>query len=153
MPTIGGIEMLVIAVVAIVVVGPKDLPKLMRGVGSFVSRVRAMASEFQESVNDLAREAELEDLRREMADLRAKNIVTETRREIEDAVSPVTGETVPKAQAQAQEKAPGPSLSDAARDPAPSGDPGPSGDHGPFDPPSRLAGTAEAGTSKEAAKG
>ena len=52
MPSIGGIEMLIIAIVAIVVVGPKDLPKLLRGFGNFTRQIRSMAGDFQNSIDD-----------------------------------------------------------------------------------------------------
>ncbi|MFN5083777.1 MAG: Sec-independent protein translocase protein TatB, partial [Brevundimonas sp.] len=48
-PGIGGFELLVIGLVALIVVGPKDLPLLMRKVGRVMARARAMASEFRAS--------------------------------------------------------------------------------------------------------
>ena len=54
--------MLVIAVVALVVVGPKDLPKVIRGVAAMVGKARAMASEFRAGVNEFVRESELAEL-------------------------------------------------------------------------------------------
>jgi sec-independent protein translocase protein TatB len=62
---IGWSEMLLIAVVAILVIGPKDLPKTMRMVGQWVGRARRVAREFKDSVDDMVRESELEELRRE----------------------------------------------------------------------------------------
>ncbi len=64
---IGWTEMLVIAVVAIVVVGPKDLPRLMRTVGGYVTKVRRVAGDFQKQLNDAVRESELDDIRKEVA--------------------------------------------------------------------------------------
>lgn len=69
-PGIGGFEILVIGIVALLVVGPKDLPLLMRRVGQFVGKARAMANEFRASFDDLARESELEELRKEVKALR-----------------------------------------------------------------------------------
>ncbi len=69
-PGIGGFEILVIGIVALLVVGPKDLPLLMRRVGQFVAKARAMANEFRASFDDLARESELEELRKEVKALR-----------------------------------------------------------------------------------
>ena len=51
-------------------VGPKDLPVLMRKVGQFMARIRAMAAEFRASFDELARQSELDELRREVAQLR-----------------------------------------------------------------------------------
>lgn len=68
---IGWIELVVIAALAIIVVGPKDLPRMMRVVGHYVGQARAMAREFQRSFDEMARESELEDLKKEMAELRS----------------------------------------------------------------------------------
>jgi sec-independent protein translocase protein TatB len=59
-------ELLLIAVVAVVVVGPKDLPRLMRTIGQWMGRARAMADQFRRSFDDIARQSELEDLRAEV---------------------------------------------------------------------------------------
>ena len=55
--------MLVLMVITIVVVGPKDLPKVVRAMGHWMGKVRAMAGDFRASLDQLAREAELEELR------------------------------------------------------------------------------------------
>gem|GEM_PF-1457885 len=60
---IGMSEILVIAVVAIVVVGPKDLPKLLRTVGKTISGVKRMAGDFQQQFNDAIEESDLADLK------------------------------------------------------------------------------------------
>src|SRR5262245_34649175 len=62
-------ELLVIVVVAVVVVGPKDLPKMMRTVGQWAGRARAMADQFRRSFDDMARQSELDELRREVQKL------------------------------------------------------------------------------------
>jgi sec-independent protein translocase protein TatB len=74
-PDIGWIELLVIASLAIIVVGPKDLPKLMRTLGNWVGKARAMAREFQKSFDDIAREAELDELRAQVDALKQANPV------------------------------------------------------------------------------
>src|SRR5258708_12064820 len=56
-------ELAVIAVVALVVIGPKDLPRVMRTVGIWVGKARAIAREFQGSLDQMMREAELEEMR------------------------------------------------------------------------------------------
>lgn len=71
---IGWSELLVLAAIAIIFVGPKDLPRMMRTVGQYVSKARAMAREFQSSFEDLARETELEELRKEVTGLRNQAI-------------------------------------------------------------------------------
>jgi len=69
-PGVGGGELVVIAIVALVVVGPKDLPKLLRELGKFVGKMRRMADEFRQSFDDMARQSELDDLRKEVEALR-----------------------------------------------------------------------------------
>lgn len=63
-------EILVIAVVAILVVGPKDLPRLMKGIGEWVAKARRMASHFQAGVDEMIRQAELEHLRKDLNTIR-----------------------------------------------------------------------------------
>ncbi|MFK4056714.1 Sec-independent protein translocase protein TatB [Brevundimonas sp. NPDC046655] len=70
-PGIGGFEILVIGLVALLVVGPKDLPMLMRKVGQFVAKARGMANEFRASFDEMARQSELDDLRKEVEALRS----------------------------------------------------------------------------------
>ena len=64
------LEFLLAAVVALVVVGPKDLPVLMRKLGQFIGRVRAMAAEFRASFDEMARQSELDELRKEVEAMR-----------------------------------------------------------------------------------
>lgn len=70
-PGVGGFEILVIGLVALLVVGPKDLPMLMRKVGQFVGKARGMANEFRASFDEMARQSELDDLRKEVEALRS----------------------------------------------------------------------------------
>ena len=63
---IGWSEMAVILVVALVVIGPKDLPKVARQLGKWSGKARSMAREFQRSLEDMAREAELDDIKNEL---------------------------------------------------------------------------------------
>ncbi|HVV92637.1 MAG TPA: Sec-independent protein translocase protein TatB [Hyphomicrobiales bacterium] len=74
---IGWSELLLIAVVAVVVIGPKDLPVALRSLGRTIRGIRRMASDFQSQFNEALREAELDDLRREVSELRdtARGIV------------------------------------------------------------------------------
>ncbi|MCB1475459.1 MAG: twin-arginine translocase subunit TatB [Rhodobiaceae bacterium] len=67
---IGWSEMLVIAVVLIVVVGPSDLPRVLRSFGKYAGQLRRMAGDFQRQVNDAMREAELDDVRRDIESVR-----------------------------------------------------------------------------------
>jgi len=69
-PGIGGLEILVIGIVALLVVGPRDLPLLMRKIGKVMARARAMANEFRSSFDEMARQSELDELRKEVQALR-----------------------------------------------------------------------------------
>lgn len=64
-------EFLIVGAVALMVVGPKDLPILMRKVGRFVAHMRALANEFRASFDDMARQSELDELRREVDAMRS----------------------------------------------------------------------------------
>lgn len=66
---IGWSELVVIAVVALVVIGPKELPMVLKTVGGWLARARAMAREFQSGVDDILREAEVEKYRKQAEDL------------------------------------------------------------------------------------
>lgn len=70
LPDIGGTELLVIAAVALIVVGPKDLPVLLRKLGQMVAKVRGMANEFRASFDEMARQSELDELRKEVQAMR-----------------------------------------------------------------------------------
>jgi sec-independent protein translocase protein TatB len=70
LPEIGASELLVIAVVALIVVGPKDLPVLLRRVGQFFNKLRGMAAEFRASFDEMARQSELDELRKEVEAMR-----------------------------------------------------------------------------------
>jgi sec-independent protein translocase protein TatB len=66
---IGWTELVLIAVVAIVVIGPKDLPRAMRAVGKWSGKMRRMAREFQNQFNEAIRESELDEVRKEVASI------------------------------------------------------------------------------------
>ncbi len=55
-------ELLIIALVALVVIGPKDLPRTLRYVGNWVGKARRVASQFRASFDDMVRESELQEL-------------------------------------------------------------------------------------------
>jgi sec-independent protein translocase protein TatB len=69
-PGIGGLEYLVIAAVALIVVGPERLPVMLRQLGKWVAKMRGMANEFRASFDEMARQSELDDLRKEVEALR-----------------------------------------------------------------------------------
>jgi sec-independent protein translocase protein TatB len=75
-PEIGTSEVLIIAAIALIVVGPKDLPVLLRKFGQFVGRMRSMASDFRASFEDMARQSELDELRKEVEAMRSAAATT-----------------------------------------------------------------------------
>ena len=85
---IGWDEMALIAAVSLVVIGPKDLPTVMRQVGRWTRKAREMASDFQRGVDDMMRESEVDDIKKQIAKVATPNLL---RQEIDKAVDP-TGE-------------------------------------------------------------
>ena len=69
---IGYTELLVIAIVALVVIGPKDLPRVMRTVGQWVGRARGMARHFRSGIDTMMREAELEEMEKKWREENAR---------------------------------------------------------------------------------
>jgi sec-independent protein translocase protein TatB len=67
----------IMLIVALVVVGPKDLPRLMNMAGKWAGKARAMASEFRRSFDEMARESELAELRKEIEELKKNNPVND----------------------------------------------------------------------------
>lgn len=60
---LGWSELLIIGVAALIVVGPKDLPRMLRTLGQYAGRARGIAREFQRSMDDAARQADIEELK------------------------------------------------------------------------------------------
>lgn len=80
---IGWSEILIIAVVAILVVGPKDLPRLLRQVGNFVGKIKRTANEFKSQFDEAIRDSELDELKSEVSDM---NPLTDIRDELENSI-------------------------------------------------------------------
>ena len=110
LPGIGFQELFFIAVIALVVVGPKDLPKMMHQLGKFVAKGKALAGEFQAAFNDIARQAELDELRKEIEELKRVDEVQEAVDEMRDFERDVNSQVM-------REEA---ALKDGADKPAPS---------------------------------
>lgn len=66
---IGWSELMLIGIVALIVIGPKELPSVLRTVGRTVTKVRRMAGEFQGQFQEALREADLADMRKEISDV------------------------------------------------------------------------------------
>ena len=92
-------EVMLIGGVALIVIGPKDLPKALRTLGQVTTKVRRMAGEFQHQFNEAIREAELEEVRRDVEGVKRTvdaarptfNPVDTIRNEIRSAVEGRTG--------------------------------------------------------------
>ena len=87
---LGWSELLLIAVIALVVVGPRDLPRMMRTAGQYMAKARKVAREFQATFDELAKETEVEELRREVASLKSQATapLTEMRKDLDKAMQP-----------------------------------------------------------------
>lgn len=71
---IGWMEMAIIALVALVVIGPKDLPKAMRSVAKWVRKARSLSREFQSGLDEMMREAELDEAKKSIESVRRYNV-------------------------------------------------------------------------------
>ncbi|MCW5723913.1 MAG: Sec-independent protein translocase protein TatB [Maricaulaceae bacterium] len=84
-PGIGAPELIVLLVLALVVLGPKELPLLARRIGRMLGQARLMAKEFQRSFDEMGREAEMDELRKEIEALKKASPVEDLRREVDAA--------------------------------------------------------------------
>jgi sec-independent protein translocase protein TatB len=87
---VGWSEFLLIGIVALIVIGPKELPGALRTLGQWMGKLRRMASEFQGQFQEAMREAELADLKKQVDDMTSQaqsyanfDPVSEVRRELE----------------------------------------------------------------------
>ena len=80
---IGGWEFLVVAFVLVMVVGPKELPKMLRGFTRVMRQVRSMAAEFSRNMQNMADDAELGDLKGTLEDVKRGNLAG-----VADAIDP-----------------------------------------------------------------
>jgi sec-independent protein translocase protein TatB len=98
---IGWSELLVIAVVAIVVVGPKDLPRLMRSFGHYAGKLRRAASDFQSQFEEAMRESEIDEVRKAIDSVRENTPSVDLKAPIDKPVmlpKPTPQPSVPNAQ-------------------------------------------------------
>lgn len=86
---IGWTEILVIAVVAIIVVGPKDLPGMLRSLGQYAGKMKRTAAEFRSQFDDVLRDSELDELRSSVSDLGDMNPVNQIRDSVTEALNPL----------------------------------------------------------------
>lgn len=88
---LGWSKLIIIAMVAIVVVGPKDLPSLLRTIGKFVGQIRRQADEFRRQFDEAMRDTELDQIRRDVAEIKrsAHESVQEIGRAAEEGMKPL----------------------------------------------------------------
>ena len=83
---IGWQELFIVAVITILVVGPKELPRVLKTVVAGVRKVRGLANDFQRGIDELARETELDDIRKDLE--KAADIDLDLERELEETIDP-----------------------------------------------------------------
>ena len=92
-------KLVIIGVVALLVIGPKDLPMVLRTVGQWMTKIRRMASEFQGQFQDAMREAEMADLKKQFDDtttaVKSAFDTTDIKNEMEKLIGDPTGVTTP----------------------------------------------------------
>ena len=96
LPQVGFQEFLLLAIVALVIIGPEDLPIMMRKMGQWVGKMRAMAREFQSAFDDIAKQAELDELRKEIQDLKRENAFKEAADELKAVEADINAEVMRK---------------------------------------------------------
>ena len=129
---IGWSELVVIGVVALIAIGPKELPGVLRMVGQWMGKSLRMAAEFQGQFNEAMREAEMADIKKTFddasaaaKDLSPTNLLTSLNKDVEDAMKidqpvmmpttpePPTAETFAEAEAHTAVETPKPAVPDA----------------------------------------
>ena len=102
---IGWDELFLIGLVALVVIGPKELPTVLRALGQWIAKARSLAGEFRSHVDDMIRESGVDDMKREFSDM----AMPPERKEIEDNLmigNPLSPEEPKPANDPAPEEAP-----------------------------------------------
>jgi len=114
---IGWGELVVIGIVALIAIGPKELPTVLRTLGQFMGKVRRMANEFQGQFQEAMREAEMADLKKHAEDIKSSvgdianfNPMASTQKEIESAF-----DTADKAASEAPAETPSAALPEPAQ--------------------------------------
>jgi sec-independent protein translocase protein TatB len=139
----GAEEIALIAAVALIVVGPKDLPPLLRKLGQFTAKMRGLAAEFRSSFDELARQSELDELRKEVNALRHGQYIAPVATEIDghfEALHREFGAPPPPPLTHEGVVTPGPDAALLLEGPAPA--PAPADAEPPPAPPSAAASPA-----------
>lgn len=132
LPSLGFQEIVLLAVLALVVVGPKDLPLMLRKLGRWTAKLRAMAQEFRTGFDELARQAELDELKKEVEALRRSSVLNEIESEMSRPIALPPVEPPPSSA----------NVIEPDEDSAPALASAPLPQDADLDPPSRAAGGA-----------
>ncbi|MGF1461812.1 MAG: Sec-independent protein translocase protein TatB [Maricaulaceae bacterium] len=98
-PGIGLPELLVLAILALVVVGPRDLPLMTRKIGRFVGKMRSMAFEFRRNFDEMGTLAEFEELKKEVTDIKSGRAFMDIKKDINAAAHEAVRGEVPEPEA------------------------------------------------------
>ena len=144
---LGWSELLLIGIAALIVVGPRDLPRMLRTLGRYVAKAKSVAREFQRSMDEAARQADMDDLRdmrkeldRDMAGMREEQY--RLQREMsqsymgkskETGTKPAAGDGAASAGAEAPK-------TEAPKSVAPGAEPPPAAPAGESEPPRKVGG-------------
>ncbi len=82
---IGWQEFTLVAFILLIIVGPKDLPKVLKSMFKFIDKIRNYAYDFKSSVNDMNDELELSELRNDVLEMKKDNTLVETKKTIVEA--------------------------------------------------------------------
>lgn len=80
---IGATELLVIAIVAIIVIGPKDMPLALRTAGRWIGKIRRVSAHFRTGIDAMVREAEMEDMEKQWRDQNARIMAQHPQQEMQ----------------------------------------------------------------------
>jgi len=140
---VGWSELLLIGIVALIAIGPKELPGALRTLGQWMGKVRRMASEFQNQFHEAMREAELADLKKEVDEMATKaqsythfDPIDDIRKDIENAASPPPALDTPLTDTPAPQTS---TETAAATPPPPASEPAPSAPAEPAPAPANDA--------------
>jgi sec-independent protein translocase protein TatB len=144
-------ELALIAVVAVVIIGPKDLPEAVRGIAKGIQKLRAMAGQFQGQLDEVVREAKLEDVRSQINEIRNFDFRGAVEREIDkdgDLRKTFTEDPIGNPLKDAWEKTPEPehgaTVTPPPVQPSPGAEPPPAAAAPAFVPPGVAAATPPA---------
>lgn len=122
LPQLGFAEMIVLALLAIIVVGPKDLPKLMRTFGNIMAKIRGLGQEFKDAFDEMGAEDEIAEMRKELEDLKQMGSVKNLTGDLDGEMRALdrdlrsAGEQKPKSNPKSQNQSEPEAKSDALTD-------------------------------------